>query len=78
MAGIPSEPKENTKTHETDGNSKPSTPKKELSRSSPEGKKYPYLCKDLARPKPHQVWATDITSIRMNKGFLYLVAIIDW
>ena len=28
--------------------------------------------------KPNQVWATDITSIRMNKGFLYLVAIIDW
>jgi putative transposase len=53
-------------------------PKKKLSRSSPEGKKYPYLFKDLAMTKPNQVWSTDITYIRMNRGFLYLVAIIDW
>jgi len=53
-------------------------PKKKLSTSSTEVKKYPYLLKDLAITKPNQVWATDITYIRMNKGFLYLVAIIDW
>ena len=53
-------------------------PKKRLSISSPEDKKYPYLLKDVAIIEPDQVWSTDITYIRMNKGFLYLVAIIDW
>jgi len=53
-------------------------PKKRLSISSPEDKKYPYLLKDVAIIEPDQVWSADITYIRMNKGFLYLVAIIDW
>jgi len=53
-------------------------PKKELSIASPEDKKYPYLLKGLAITEPNQVWSADITYIRMNKGFLYLVAIIDW
>ena len=53
-------------------------PKKRLSISSPEDKKYPYLLKDVAITEPDQVWSADITYIRMNKGFLYLVAIIDW
>ena len=53
-------------------------PKKKLSTAFPEDKKYPYLLKGLAITEPNQVWATDITYIRMNKGFLYLVAIIDW
>ena len=53
-------------------------PKRKLSISSPEDKKYPYLLKGLAITEPDQVWETDITYIRMNKGFLYLVAIIDW
>lgn len=39
---------------------------------------YPYLLKDLEITRPDQVWATDITYIPMRKGFLYLVAIIDW
>ena len=39
---------------------------------------YPYLLKDLIIDRPNQVWATDITYIPMRKGFLYLVAIIDW
>jgi len=43
-----------------------------------EHKKYPYLLKDLDICQPNQVWATDITYIRMHKGFCYLVAIIDW
>ncbi len=51
----------------------------------PKGKKeakehqiYPYLLRDLAIERPHQVWSTDITYIRMPKGFMYLTAIIDW
>jgi putative transposase len=39
---------------------------------------YPYLLRDLAIERPNQVWATDITYIPMAKGFLYLVAIMDW
>lgn len=39
---------------------------------------YPYLLRDLAVEKPNQVWATDITYVPMKRGFLYLVAIIDW
>ena len=40
--------------------------------------KYPYLLKNLDITRPNQVWATDITYIRMPHGFLYLVAVIDW
>ena len=45
--------------------------------SNMEHKKYPYLLKGLAITKKNQVWATDITYIPMNKGFMYLTAIID-
>jgi putative transposase len=38
---------------------------------------YPYLLKDLSIDKSNQVWTTDITYIRMNEGFVYLVAIVD-
>jgi putative transposase len=41
-------------------------------------KVYPYLLKGLEIDRPNQVWAADITYIPMAKGFLYLVAIIDW
>lgn len=40
--------------------------------------KHPYLLKGLTVDRPNQVWASDITYIPMNKGWLYLVAIIDW
>ena len=53
-------------------------PKKRLSISSNENKKYPYLLRGLSIKEPDQVWSTDITYIRMSRGFLYLVAIIDW
>jgi putative transposase len=43
-----------------------------------EHKKYPYLLKDLNIIRPNQVWATDITYIPMKRGFMYLVAVIDW
>jgi putative transposase len=40
--------------------------------------KYPYLLRNLNITRPNQVWATDITYIPMQKGFLFLSAIIDW
>ena len=39
---------------------------------------YPYLLRNLVIDRPNQVWATDITYIPMAKGFMYLVAIMDW
>lgn len=45
---------------------------------NPTHKKYPYLLKGLVITKPNQVWCTDITYIPMRKGFLYLVAVMDW
>lgn len=48
------------------------------SRPHPEHNIYPYLLRDLDINRPDQVWASDITYIRMSKGFLYLVAIMDW
>ena len=44
----------------------------------PEHKRYPYLLRDLNITGPNQVWCADITYIHMRKGFLYLVAIMDW
>lgn len=41
-------------------------------------KVYPYLLRELEITRPNQVWAADITYIPMSRGFLYLVAIIDW
>jgi len=43
-----------------------------------EHKVYPYLLKNIEITKPSQVFSTDITYLRMKKGFVYLVAIIDW
>ena len=39
---------------------------------------YPYLLKGLTIDRPNQCWATDITYIPMRRGFVYLVAIMDW
>jgi putative transposase len=39
---------------------------------------YPYLLRDLDIDHANQVWATDITYIPMARGFMYLVAIMDW
>lgn len=39
---------------------------------------YPYLLNNLAIDRPNQVWAVDLTYIPMKRGFVYLVAIIDW
>jgi len=53
-------------------------PKPRTSKGHPESKKYPYLLKGLEIVRPNQVWATDITYIRMKRGFIYLTAIMDW
>ncbi len=47
-------------------------------RPNPQHKVYPYLLRDLEVKQVNQVWCTDITYIPMRKGFLYLVAIMDW
>lgn len=53
-------------------------PKKRLSLGDSRHKKYPYLLKGLVAGGPDHVWASDITYIRMKRGFVYLVAILDW
>lgn len=53
-------------------------PKPKTTECNDEHKKYPYLLRGLQIVRPNQVWSTDITYIRMRRGFLYLVAIIDW
>ena len=41
-------------------------------------KKYPYLLRELEISRANQVWSTDITYIRVDGGFVYLAAVIDW
>lgn len=53
-------------------------PKLNLSKPCPTSQIYPYLLKNFTITRPNQVWATDITYIRLEKGWCYLVAIIDW
>ncbi|TRD15242.1 IS3 family transposase, partial [Palleronia caenipelagi] len=48
------------------------------SKKHPEHKIYPYLLQDLPITRPNQVWCADISYIPMRRGFLYLVAIMDW
>ena len=44
----------------------------------PEHRIYRYLLRDLVVSRPNQVWCSDITYIPMRRGFLYLVAVMDW
>jgi len=53
-------------------------PKKRLSASNNQHKKYPYLLRNVPITRVNQVWSTDITFIRLSDGFVYLVAVIDW
>ena len=48
------------------------------SRRHPQHKVYPYLLRGVLVTHPNQVWSTDITYIRLPRGFVYLVAVIDW
>jgi len=52
--------------------------KRGLSLPDKEHKIYPYLLKDVQITRPDQVWSADITYIRMYRGWLYLVAVMDW
>lgn len=55
-------------------------PKKKWHLSDPDKstKKFPYLLSGLPIIRPNQIWGTDITYVKLLKGFAYLVAIIDW
>lgn len=53
-------------------------PKPRTSVPKNEHKKYPYLLRGLTLTHPQQVWASDITYIRLESGFVYLVAVLDW
>ena len=48
------------------------------SRPAPEHRVYPYLLEKTTVTRPNQAWAADITYLPMARGFLYLVAIMDW
>jgi putative transposase len=53
-------------------------PRPRTSVAAPDHTVYPYLLRGLAIIRPNQVWSTDITYIPLARGFMYLVAIMDW
>ena len=53
-------------------------PKPRLSLPGDQERRYPYLLRGRAITAANDVWSTDITYIRMQHGFLYLVAVLDW
>jgi len=53
-------------------------PKPHTSRPHPEHKIYPYLLRDLSIDHTNHVWSADITYVPMARGFMYLVAVMDW
>lgn len=53
-------------------------PGPDTSKAHPQHKIYPYLLRGVEIISPNQVWSTDITYVRLPRGFVYLVAIIDW
>jgi putative transposase len=53
-------------------------PKPRTTKPAPGHKIFPYLLRDVAIDRPNQVWAADITYIPIGRGYLYLVAIMDW
>lgn len=53
-------------------------PKPRTSQASSENRVYPYLLRGRVMDHSNQVWSADITYIRLARGFLYLVAILDW
>ena len=53
-------------------------PKPRTTKPAPGHKIFPYLLRGVAIDLPNQVWAADITCMPIGRGFLYLVAIMDW
>jgi putative transposase len=52
--------------------------KPRISKPAPGHKIYPYLLRHLEINRPNQVWGMDITYVPMPRGFMYLVAVLDW
>jgi putative transposase len=52
--------------------------KPNTSQGHPDNKVYPHLLRSLIIDRSNQVWCADITYIPMAKGFVYLVAVMDW
>ena len=53
-------------------------PRRRTSEACPGHRIYPYLLRNLAIERPDQVWSTDITYVPLRRGFMYLVAVLDW
>lgn len=53
-------------------------PRRRTSVACPEHRIYPYLLRNLAIERPDQVWSADITYVPLRRGFMYLVAVLDW
>src|SRR5437588_18806 len=56
----------------------PMYPKPHLSRAGEPSVRYPYVLRGVVVDRIDQVWSCDITYIRLTRGFVYLMAIIDW
>ncbi len=54
------------------------SPKPRMSEPHPAHRVYPYLLRGVPITRVNHVWSTDITSIRLHGGFIYLVAVMDW
>ena len=52
--------------------------KPRTTRKHPQHRVYPYLLRGLTIDRPNQIWAMDLTYIPMARGFVYLVAVLDW
>jgi putative transposase len=53
-------------------------PKPKTSKPGEVTRNYPYLLQAVVIDRPNQVWSTDITYVRLSRGYVYLVAILDW
>ncbi len=53
-------------------------PKPYTSKACPQNKIYPYLLRNLEIIMPDQVWCSDLTYIPVQKGFVYVTAVMDW
>jgi putative transposase len=53
-------------------------PKPRTTKAAPGHTIYPYLLREVTVERPNQVWAADITYIPIGRGFLYLLAVMDW
>lgn len=53
-------------------------PRPRVSKGGPEHLKYPYLLRGMTIGRPNQVWCADITYLRLRRGFVYLMAVMDW